>query len=127
MKVISIKQPWASLIMFGYKNYEFRSWKTNYRGRLLIHASKNVDKQAMQRFEKLNLKYPLGVIMGEVELTDCVKMTNDLANILYLKDNVVYKNVLDYDKYGWKIINVKRYDQYIPINGKLGLWEFEEK
>ena len=32
MKVLTIKQPWASLIMLGYKRFEFRSWKTNYRG-----------------------------------------------------------------------------------------------
>ena len=31
MKVITLKQPWATLIIDGYKKYEFRSWKTNYR------------------------------------------------------------------------------------------------
>lgn len=34
MKVLTIRQPWASLIMAGLKEYEFRSWKTNYRGEL---------------------------------------------------------------------------------------------
>ena len=29
MKVLTLKQPWASLIVEGYKEYEFRSWKTN--------------------------------------------------------------------------------------------------
>ncbi len=32
MKGLTIKEPWASLIVNGYKKYEFRSWKTNYRG-----------------------------------------------------------------------------------------------
>lgn len=32
MKVLTIKQPWATLIALGYKKYEFRSWKTNYVG-----------------------------------------------------------------------------------------------
>lgn len=94
---------------------------------MLIHVSKNIDKQAMKRFEKLNLEYPVGVIMGEVDLTDCVEVTRDLANKLYMQDDAVYKNVFDYGKYGWNIKNVQRYDQYIPVNGKLGLWEFEEK
>ena len=44
MKVITIKQPWASLIAYGYKRYEFRSWKTNYRGPIYIHAGKGTDK-----------------------------------------------------------------------------------
>lgn len=39
MKVISIQEPYASLIKEGYKKIETRSWKTNYRGEILIHAS----------------------------------------------------------------------------------------
>lgn len=38
MKAITIKQPWATLIAKGYKEYEFRTWKTKYRGDILIHA-----------------------------------------------------------------------------------------
>ena len=38
MKAISIKQPWASLIAYGIKDIENRTWRTNYRGRVLIHA-----------------------------------------------------------------------------------------
>ena len=38
MKVLTIKQPWATLIMQGNKRFEFRSWQTKYRGDLLIHA-----------------------------------------------------------------------------------------
>ena len=35
MKVLTIREPWVSLIINGYKKYEFRSWKTNYRGKIL--------------------------------------------------------------------------------------------
>ncbi len=44
MKVLTIKQPWATLIMQGDKRFEFRSWQTKYRGDLLIHAGKGIDK-----------------------------------------------------------------------------------
>ena len=40
MKAINIHQPWASVIAFGEKRFETRSWKTDYRGPLLIHASR---------------------------------------------------------------------------------------
>lgn len=40
MKALSIKQPWAHLIVSGVKDVENRSWKTNYRGRIFVHASK---------------------------------------------------------------------------------------
>ncbi len=44
MKVLSIKEPYASLIMNGDKKIETRSFKTNYRGPLYIHASgKKID------------------------------------------------------------------------------------
>ena len=56
MKVITIKQPWATLIAKGYKEYEFRTWKTKYRGEILIHAGKGIDKKAMARFENLKLE-----------------------------------------------------------------------
>jgi hypothetical protein len=39
MKAISLFQPWASLIMLGYKSYETRSWATKHRGPLAIAAS----------------------------------------------------------------------------------------
>ena len=45
MKVLTIKQPWATLIMQGDKRFEFRSWQTKYRGDLLIHAGKGIDKE----------------------------------------------------------------------------------
>ena len=40
MKVLTIKQPFATLIIEGYKEYEFRTWKTKFRGEFLIHAGK---------------------------------------------------------------------------------------
>lgn len=39
METLSVKQPWASLIVCGAKDVENRTWTTPYRGRLLIHAS----------------------------------------------------------------------------------------
>lgn len=51
MKVLTIRQPWASLIILGYKRFEFRSWKTSYRGDLLIHAGKMIDKEAEKRLK----------------------------------------------------------------------------
>ena len=42
MKVIVVRQPWAWLIVHGYKDIENRSWKTRYRGTLLIQASANL-------------------------------------------------------------------------------------
>lgn len=40
MKAITVQEPWATLLAIGEKRFETRSWKTNYRGRIAIHASK---------------------------------------------------------------------------------------
>ena len=127
MKVISIKQPWASLIVNGYKKYEFRSWKTKYRGKILIHASKSFNKSDVDRFKNLNLDFPTGVIIGEVELIDCIKVDKTLSKTIFEEDNDVYKNVLGFEGYAWKIDKIKKYDKHIQINGKLGLWDYEKK
>ena len=91
MKVITIKQPWATLIVEGYKRFEFRSWKTNYRGDILIHAGKGIDKEAMERLKKyLPNEIPLGKIIGKATLTDCVPMSKDFADMLSKENNDIY-------------------------------------
>lgn len=58
MKAITIKQPFASQIAVGLKEYEFRTWRTSYRGEILIHAGKGIDKEAMKKFVCYGLDYP---------------------------------------------------------------------
>lgn len=76
MKVLTIKEPWASLIIEGYKKYEFRSWKTTYRGKILIHAGLNIEKDMLERFKDYELNCIKGAIIGEAELVDCVLIPN---------------------------------------------------
>lgn len=52
MKLLTIKHPWATLIMQGNKRTESRNWQTKYRGNLLIYAGKGMNKEAMQRLAK---------------------------------------------------------------------------
>ena len=56
MKVISVKEPFATLIRNGDKKIETRSWKTNYRGKLFIHASgKSLAKEFLNNDYVVNL------------------------------------------------------------------------
>jgi hypothetical protein len=48
MKALSIKQPWAWLIVSGHKDIENRNCPTRFRGRLLVHAGKKVDRGALE-------------------------------------------------------------------------------
>ena len=129
MKVITIKQPFASLIAEGIKEYEFRTWKTKYRGEILIHAGKGIDKKAIKKYEKYNLDYPNGCIIAKGDLTDCIKIDEKARVMLKEKNPFVYSNVIEDTKwngYGFKIENVRKIEP-IPINGKLSLWDYDYK
>lgn len=127
MKVLTIKQPFASLIAEGIKEYEFRTWKTKYRGELLIHAGKGIDKKAMKKFEKYKLDYPSGCIIAKVNLTDCIQIDDLAREMLQAKNPLVYESVIkhpEWDGFGFKMENVKKIEP-IFINGKLSMWEYE--
>ena len=126
MKVLTIKQPFATLIIEGYKEYEFRTWRTNYRGEILIHAGKTIDKKAMEKFERYNLKYPTGCIIAKANLTDCIKVDDEFKKVLKEENELVYSGVLnnkDCFEFGFKLENVKKIKN-IEVNGKLSLWEY---
>lgn len=127
MKVITVKQPWATLIAEGYKEYEFRTWKTKYRGDILIHAGKSIDKKAMERFKYLNLEYPVGKIIAKATITDCIYVDEKFAQKMCRKDPIVYKDLInkgDWDGYGFKLENVKKIKP-VEVNGKLSLWDYD--
>lgn len=128
MKVITVKQPFASLIATGLKEYEFRTWKTNYRGEILIHAGKGIDKKAMKKFEHLGLDYPLGCIIARAVVADCVFVDSKLKEKLKNKNSLVYSGVVNDDSwsgYGFKLENIEGIEP-IKINGQLGLWNYDE-
>ncbi len=81
LRALSLKQPWALLVVNDYKDIENRSWRTNHRGPLLIHASSSntlltLDfKDEIKRVYGVVLPYDveIGGIVGIVDVVDCVK------------------------------------------------------
>lgn len=125
MKVLTIKEPWASLIINGYKKYEFRSWKTKYRGKILIHAGKTLEKDVEPRFKDYNLDYKLGYIIGEADIVDCIKVDEEFNKELLKINSIVYGKSNHREDFAWKLENIKKYDKPIPIKGQLGLWNYD--
>lgn len=89
MKALSIKEPWAWLIVQGIKDIENRTWRTNYRGRVLIHASRSFDQRGYDWLVAgpsplITFTFPdgfptpesfrptMGGIVGVVEIAGCV-------------------------------------------------------
>lgn len=126
MKVLTLKQPYATLIAEGLKEYEFRSWKTNYRGELLIHAGTGVDKEAMERVKDLNLEFPKKKIIAKVYLEDCLEVNPEMNDKINKSNPVVYGNYKR-DGYAWKLSKAEKLNIDKEINGQLGLWNYNEK
>ena len=114
---LSIRQPWAWLIIHGGKDIENRSWHTKFRGRFLVHAAKGMTKQeclhAANYAQALGVNVPptnellRGGIIGSVELIDCV---NSHDSAWYMGEK------------GFVLRNPEPHP-FLPIKGQLGFFE----
>lgn len=124
MKIITLKQPWATLVAEGIKNIEFRSWKTNYRGKILIHAGIGIDKEAMKKYEYLGFEYPTGYIIAETEIIDCLYLDDELNEYIISQNNIAYGSKYR-TGYAWILSNTKKINSNIKIKGQLGIWNID--
>lgn len=120
MKVLSVRQPFADLIVTGYKNVENRSRATNHRGPLLIHASLKIDREALALLLKTLrdegdedvvdfFSTPeTGAIVGQVNVTDCVTHS----------DSEWFEG-----PFGYILSAPLLFERVIEVPGKLGIWE----
>jgi hypothetical protein len=117
MKVIVIQQPWAWLIVNGYKDIENRSWATRYRGPLLIQASAGKPSKQVwedrltyvrRRGVRLPEKFDFGGIVGIVELDDCVEKSRSKWH----EEGYI----------GWRLSKPKRLP-FVAMKGQLSLFE----
>ncbi len=73
-RALSIRQPFAELIMLGKKPIEYRSWLTHIRGPVYIYACKTRGRREDYEKNDLNTEaLPHGVLLGTVELVDCLE------------------------------------------------------
>lgn len=143
MKAITVIQPWASLLAEGAKLYETRSWKTNYRGEILIHAGKKdplfgisaMSDEAwadacialgihgtVNRFEYL----PTGAIIGKARLVNCIEITPGFSERMR-RDFPTEYSFGDFTpgRYAWAMKDAEAFDEPIWLSGKQGLWNYD--
>lgn len=132
MKCLSIKQPWASLIAHGIKPIENRSWKTNFRGRIYIHASGTSQGSLYELLNEQQLQLvnnhwtaappfpnrPTSAIIGEVDIVDCV-----------INHPSIWAEKASFPSdskpiYNWVLANPVLYEKPIlNVKGKFSFWE----
>jgi ASC-1-like (ASCH) protein len=119
-KCLSLKQPYAELIVSGKKTIELRTWNTKFRGEFLIHASRTVDKEASER-NKIDPKLLItGAIIAKAVLYD-VKSYDSKNSFLRDKNKHFADPRSTNYKYGFLLKEVKRFRKPTPLLGKLGL------
>lgn len=147
-KVISLYQPFASLVVAGLKQYETRSWDTKYRGPLLIHATKTMpgwakgfaqSDQVISALWRKGLRFedlPMGAIIGSADLINTVRTDLWLAGRMKLVDDVndqieedwreeyLFGNY-DEGRFAWELTNPVLFDTPIPARGSQGFWNFD--
>jgi hypothetical protein len=123
-RVLSIKNPWAYLIVSGIKDVENRSWKTNYRGKLLIHSTQTPIKfntydelfttDQIKSIKEYNINFNKlfnSAIIGESELVDCIQNSNSIW--------------AESGQWHWVLSNQKIYENPIlNIKGSLSIWKY---
>ncbi len=129
IKVLSLKEPFATLIKTGIKKVETRSWPTNYRGELYIHASisRSTLNEKNIEFKKLiqNLEYQPSYIICKCNLTDCIYMTKEYV------ENMKKTNYQEYlcgeykeGRYAWILENIEPLSIPFKAKGQLSIWTF---
>jgi hypothetical protein len=98
-RAISIQQPFIEEILTGKKKYEYRSRQTHIRGRVYLYASKKPGE--LSRWKKAGFEpgeLPTGLIVGSVEIVDCIYFAKLQC-------------------YGYKLKNPKRYRKPVAPKG----------
>lgn len=112
---LSVRQPWAWLIVNGFKDVENREWNTNFRGQVLIHAGKKYGGAEKKDAEIVRAEFgieipetlELGGIVGGVEIVDCVRES----------DSPWYRE----DGYAFVLRNAEVLP-FRPVRGQLGFF-----
>ncbi|MBZ9637590.1 ASCH domain-containing protein [Clostridium sp. FP1] len=151
MKCLSIIEPFATLIAIQEKKIETRSWKTNYRGKIAIHASKNINKEGKESClkhefmkvledkyilingnNKIQYNFNFGNIIAIGDLIACVQMKELYEDYAILENGMkVEGNELifgDYTpgRYAWILDNIHLINKPLEVKGHLGLWNYND-
>ncbi|MCD6547754.1 MAG: ASCH domain-containing protein [Nanoarchaeota archaeon] len=126
MKALSIRQPWAKLILEKRKTIEIRSWNTKFRGYFLIHASRNVDTSALETYGFSAKNLLRGYLLGYANLIDVIIYESEEE---FLKDKEKHLSIRlpnRYPVYGFVLDDVNRIKP-IEHKGKLGFFDIGAK
>lgn len=120
MKALSIRQPWADLILQGKKTLELRTWTVSHRGPLAIHASLTVDEPACRAHGIDPRHVSAGVVLGVVELIDVISL--DEAAFKAHAAQHLSTQPFHPPLYAWELANPHLLEKPVSYTGRMGLF-----
>lgn len=120
---LSIRQPWAELILQGRKTIEVRTWNTRHRGELWVHAGARRDAQALNMFDLKAVDLAFGALVGACELYNCIEFSEETWEewrSLHLNEGPLERR-----QYAWLLRNPRRTVPRV-FTGRLGLMRIED-
>lgn len=130
MKVLSLTEPYATLIKEKKKQIETRSWKTDYRGEIYIHASLTKIPKEWKNNDSLmalvnNMPLHFGYILCKCNLTNCVYMTKDyIEKIKMTNRQELICGIYKEGRYAWILEDIEPIREPIKAKGSLGIWNY---
>ena len=132
MKAITISQPWARLIASGEKFVENRSWSTNYRGPIAIHAGLGTQYLSKEELAE----YPTSAVIAIARLAACVNLFDVTSKRVSTLGEIIpgtqytYKQIVEH-KYSegpccWILEDIQEVGPW-KATGKQGLWVWQEQ
>lgn len=123
-KCLSLKQPYAELIVSGRKTIELRKWNTKYRSLFLIHASKTINNEACKVYNIDISSLITGAIVGSAQLQD-VKVYQNKEEFITDQSKHFAVSAYSVPMYGFLLSDAKRFDKPIPLKGCLGFFDVD--
>jgi activating signal cointegrator 1 len=147
VRILSLTEPWASLVAVGAKRIETRSWPTKVCGPIGIHASLKMPNWAIdclwdeafsaplvqagvltpeqvgETYKRVPAFFPRGHIIAVCELVDCFKFTPETVAAIGEPERSFGDYTLG--RYGFRLANVRRLDTPVPARGALGFWHYD--
>ena len=122
MKTLSIRQPWADLIIQGRKTLELRTWTVKYRGPLAIHASQTVEREACLAHGLDPDQVTTGAVIGVVDLA-AIEELDAPAYVARQTEHLADSAWDGGPLYGWRLTNPRALTEPMPLRGRMGLFE----
>lgn len=126
MRVITIQEPWASLIGEKIKTIETRTWPCKQRGELYIHAGatkiSSSDEKKKQLLQLLQGPLHYGSIFVKCDLTDFILITDEYAKFIQQTQPQCFLcGDFSPGRYAWILMNIQQIEPIKKV-GKLGIW-----